>query len=62
MFVNGNLSQLTLNFEQQHIHNLSVGRISMHKLGTYVTFADPCFITMISDRRKHNIPVSVNIS
>ena len=44
VFVNGNLSYLTLIVEKQHFNNLSVGRISMHNLGTFVTFAEPCLI------------------
>ena len=52
MFVDGILSHLTLFVEKQHFDNLSVGRFSMHYLGPFVTFAEPCFIIMISDRQK----------
>ena len=53
MFVNGNLSHLTLIVEKQHFDNLSVSRFFfMHNLGPLVTFAEPCFIIMISDRPK----------
>ena len=52
MFVNDNLSHLTLIVEKQHFDNLSVGRFSVHNLEPFVTFAESCFIIMISDRTK----------
>ena len=58
MFVNGYLSRSTFIVEKQHFNNLSVGSISMHN----ITFAEPCFISMISDQLENNITMSFNIS
>ena len=62
VFVNGNLSHLILIVDKQHFNNLWVGRISMHYLGTFLTFSEPSFIIMVSERPKNIISVSVLIT
>ena len=50
VFLNENLGHLTLIVENQHLNFLSFGSISLHNLGTFVTFAEPYLIILISER------------
>ena len=45
MFLDENLGHLTLIVEKQHLNYLSVGSISLHNLGTFVTFVEPYFMS-----------------
>ena len=49
-FLTVNLGHLTLIFEKQHLNYLSVVSISLHHLGTFVTFAEPYLIIMMPVR------------
>ena len=40
VFLNENFGHLTLIIEKQHLNYLSIGTISLHILGTFVTFVD----------------------
>ena len=50
VFLNENLDYLTLIIENQHLNYLSVGSISLHNLWTFVTFAEPYLIILMSER------------
>ena len=50
VFLNENLGHLTFIIQIQHLNNLSVGGISLHNLGTFVTFAEPYIILLMSER------------
>ena len=47
VFLNENLSNLTLIVEKQHLNYLSVGIISLHTLGTFVNFVEPYLIILM---------------
>ena len=49
VFLNENLGHLTLIVENQHLNYLSVGSISLHNLGSFVTFAEPYLIILMSE-------------
>ena len=50
VFLNENLSHLNLIVEKQHLNYLSVGSISLHNLGTFVTFVEPYLMFLMSVR------------
>ena len=50
MFLNENLGNLTLIVEKQHLNYISVSNISLHNLGTFVTFVDPYLIILMPVR------------
>ena len=50
VFLNENLVHLTLIVEKQHLNYLSVGSISRHNLGTFITFVEPYLIIFMSAR------------
>ena len=50
MFLNENLGHLTLTFFKQHLNYLLVGGISLHYLGTFVTFVEPYLMILKSVR------------
>ena len=56
MFLNENLGHLTLIVEKQHLKYISVGSISLHNLGTFVTFAEPYLIILLSERLERIYP------
>ena len=56
MFLNENLGYLTLIVENQHLNYLSVGSISLHNLGNFVTFAEPYLIILMSERLERIYP------
>ena len=56
MFLNENLGHLTLIVENQHLNYLSVGSISLHNLGTFVTFAEQYLIILMSERLERIYP------
>ena len=56
VFLNENLGHLTLIVENQHLNYLSVGSISLHNLGTFVTFAEPYLIILMSERLERIYP------
>ena len=56
LFLNENLGHLTLIVENQHLNYLSVGSISLHNLGTFVTFAEPYLIILMSERLERIYP------
>ena len=56
VFLNKNFGHLTLIVENQHLNYLSVGSISMHNLGTFVTFAEPYLIILMSERLERIYP------
>ena len=56
VFLNENLGHLTLIVENQHLNYLSVGSISLHNLGTFVTFAEPYLIILLSERLERIYP------
>ena len=47
MFLNENLGHLAFIVEKQHLNYLSVGSISLHNLGTFVTFVEPYLIILM---------------
>ena len=49
MFLNENLGHLTFIVENQHLNYLSVGSIFLHNLGSFVTFAEPYLIILMSE-------------
>ena len=56
VFLNENVGHLTLIVEKQHLNYLSVGSISLHNLGTLVTFVEPYLVILMSVRLEMNIP------
>ena len=48
VFLNENLGHSALIVEKQHLNYPSVGSISLHYLGTFVTFVEPYFIILMS--------------
>ena len=50
VFLNENLGHLILIVEKQHLNYLSVGSISLHNLGVFVTFVEPYLIILMSLR------------
>ena len=56
MFLNENLGHLTLIVEKQHLNYLLVGSISLHNLGTFVTFVEPYYIILMSARLERIYP------
>ena len=56
MFLNENLGHLTLIVESQHLNYLSVGSISLHNLGTFVTFVEPYLIILMSEQLERIFP------
>ena len=48
VFFNENLGHLTLIVEKQNLNYLSIGRISLHNLGTSVNFVEPYLIILLS--------------
>ena len=56
VFLDENLGHLTLIVENQHLNYLSVGIISLHNLGTFVSFAEPYLIILMSERLERIYP------
>ena len=56
VFLNENLGHLTLIVENQHLKYLSVGSIFLHNLRTFVTFAEPYLIILMSERLERIYP------
>ena len=56
VFLNKNLGHLALIVEKQHLNYLSIGSISLHNLGTFVTFAEPYLIILLSERLERIYP------
>ena len=56
MFLNENLGHLTLIGEKQHLNYLWVGSISLHNLGTFVTFVEPYLIILMLVRLERIYP------
>ena len=56
MFLNENLGDLTLIVEKQQLNYLSFGSISLHNLGTFVTFVEPYLIILMSVRLERIYP------
>ena len=56
MFLNENLGHLAIVVENQHLNYFSVGSISLHNLGTFVTFAEPYLIILMSERLERIYP------
>ena len=56
MFLDENLGHLTLIVEKQHLNYLSVGSISLHNLGTFVTFVESYFIILMLVRLESIYP------
>ena len=56
VFLNKNLGHLTLFVKKQHLNYLSVGSISLHNLGTFVTFVEPYWIILMSVRLERIYP------
>ena len=56
VFLNENLGHLTLIVEKQHLNYLSVGSISLHNLGTFVTFVEPFLIILMLVRLERIYP------
>ena len=50
VFLNENVGHLTLIVEKKHLNYLPVGSISLHNLGTFVTFVEPYLIILMSVR------------
>ena len=53
---NENLGHLTLIVEKEHLNYLSLGSISLHNLGTSVTFREPYLIILMSVRLERIYP------
>ena len=62
MFLNENLGHLTLIVEKQHLNYLSVGSISLHNLGTFVTFVEPYLIILMQVRLERIYPYLLTYS
>ena len=60
VFLKENLGRLTLIVETQHLNYLSIGSISLHNLGTFVTFVEPYLINFNVSRTPKNISMFVN--
>ena len=56
MFLNENFGHLTFIVEKQHLNYLSIGSISVHNFGTFVTFVEPYLTILMSVRLERIYP------